>query len=143
MPEVKKQPYEFLVRWGEDGKLRGAHVGFATTIIEADGTVSGWHPQPVMPVGQGNAKGYPLTDILDRLHADALIEREEAHAARDSAIQERDQHADKLQKMTDAHDQKSNQLTAITLERDQLIKQLAALAEEFQAYKAAHTDKGE
>lgn len=101
-------PYEMIVRWDrQTGVLKGAAVRWA------DGTVQ--------PLSDG-AGGYPLTDLLDQVHADALTEierlqttaaaaeqaRADAEAKRDSAVAERDQ---------------------AQQERDQLAAQIAAQAE--------------
>lgn len=72
MLEKKTLPYEFLARW-TDGKLAGAHVGFITQIVE-DGVVLSQTVGDVMPVDVGSGKGYPLQDIMDQLHIDALTE---------------------------------------------------------------------
>lgn len=71
-------PYEFLARW-TDGKLAGAHVGFITTITE-NGVVLSTKTGDVMPVDIGSGKGFPLQDILDQTHVDALVAFDAAKA---------------------------------------------------------------
>ena len=66
-----KVPYELLARWGQDGKLAGVHVGFRT-ITKRDDVVIADTPDAVQPVALGAAAGFPLSDILTQLHADAI-----------------------------------------------------------------------
>lgn len=83
-------PYEQLARWDITGKLQGVHVGFRT-LIYRDGIVIADNPQPVMPVAIGDQVGFPLTDIMDRLTADALVKIDDQQAviaARDTQIAE-------------------------------------------------------
>lgn len=71
MAAEKKVPYEFLARWDAKGVLTGAHVGFRTVITLDDGSqtdVVG----AVMPVDVGGVAGFPLQEILDQLHVDAI-----------------------------------------------------------------------
>jgi hypothetical protein len=68
-----KKPYELLVRWGPDGKLRGAHVQWTMLVTDDIGAVIGCYPGNVEPLAltQGQA-GFPLADILSQTQADAL-----------------------------------------------------------------------
>ena len=70
MKETVTRPYEFLVRW-RDGAISGAHVGFEHAIVE-DGATVGVIPLNVQPVAVGAESGFPLTDILQQVHIDAL-----------------------------------------------------------------------
>jgi len=58
-----KQPYEFLVRWDDKGKLQGSHVGMCTRTFK-DGVQIACSTDSVMPVNDGLREGYPLADIL-------------------------------------------------------------------------------
>lgn len=73
------RPYEFLARW-RDGVLAGAHIGFIEEVVE-DGQVLSQKVLDVMPVAVAGATGFPLTDILTQLQADAIAERDAAVAA--------------------------------------------------------------
>lgn len=78
MIETVKRPYELLVRWRE-GKISGAHVGFELTATE-DGKVLSTTPLPVMPVDIGQGVGFPLKDILEQIHVDAITGMDTAQA---------------------------------------------------------------
>ena len=67
-----RTPYEFLVRWDKDGKLSGAHVAFCDT-VKKDGEVIQQTPCAVQAVAVGTQAGFPLAEILDQLHIDALV----------------------------------------------------------------------
>jgi len=58
-----KLPYEFLVRWDENGQLQGSHVGFCTRTYK-DGVEIACSIDSVQPVNDGLRDGYPLADIL-------------------------------------------------------------------------------
>lgn len=71
--KAMKKPYELLVRWDQKGKLRGAHVQWAIVITDDSGTPIGCHPGNVEPIAvMQDQQGFPLTDILGLVHADAL-----------------------------------------------------------------------
>jgi hypothetical protein len=80
------KPYEFLARW-RDGVLTGAHVQFISTIVE-DGVVMPGSERlsDAMPVDVGGLKGFPLADILQQLHTDALAAVDAANKAKDAAM---------------------------------------------------------
>lgn len=86
MIETIKRPYEFLVRWRE-GQISGAHVGFELTASE-DGKALPTTPLPVMPVDIGQGVGFPLADILEQLHIDAIASMDAAHAECKSKTEE-------------------------------------------------------
>jgi hypothetical protein len=68
-----KKPYELLVRWDQEGKLRGAHVQWATVVTDNSGTPIGCYPGTVEPISVAqDQSGFPLTDILGQIQADAL-----------------------------------------------------------------------
>lgn len=71
--EEKKLPYEFLARWGTDGTLIGAHVGFRSMMLRDGAPIPGMETvHDVMPVDVGLKSGFPLADIVNQLQADAL-----------------------------------------------------------------------
>jgi len=80
------QPYELLVRWNANGEISGAHVGFIERTFK-DGVEIAHKIGDVMPVGIGAATGFPLADILEAVHIDALIERDAAISDKNAAIQ--------------------------------------------------------
>lgn len=70
--EAVKFPYEFLVRWDQNGAVSGAHVQWRTVVTE-DGVFAGETVGAAEPVGMTDgAAGFPLTDILSQMTADAL-----------------------------------------------------------------------
>lgn len=79
------QPYEFLARWRE-GVLTGGHVQFITRLIE-DGVPmeGGERLSDAMPVDVGDGKGFPLAEILQQIHVDALIAVDTANADKSAA----------------------------------------------------------
>lgn len=86
MKTVVTRPYEFLVRW-RDGVISGAHIGFEDSIVEDGKTVS-VSPLPVVSVAVAGATGFPLNEILDQIHIDAINERDAAIATIDALRQE-------------------------------------------------------
>lgn len=70
--ETIKQPYEFLARWDQQGKLVGAHVQFRYVTMDGDKVVAEGTPgaEPVA-LNKGDP-GFPLADILDALHVTAV-----------------------------------------------------------------------
>jgi hypothetical protein len=89
MALIERQvPYEFLARWDQNGKFSGAHVQFATAIIDdTTGEVKLQTPGKVMPVDVGAGQGFPVADILAQLHVDAIAQAEAAVAAQKLADQ--------------------------------------------------------
>lgn len=84
----KRQPYEFLARWDENGKFKGAHVQFQTVITDdATGEVKLQTPGKVMPIGEGIPNGFPIADILGQLHVDAVKATDAAVSAKAVAEQ--------------------------------------------------------
>ncbi|MBJ7413852.1 MAG: hypothetical protein JHC88_00015 [Niveispirillum sp.] len=59
--QTHKLPYEFLVRWGTDGTLSGAHIQYRYITTGPDGLPLGEFISPPEPV---SAEGYPLETIL-------------------------------------------------------------------------------
>ena len=77
-------PYEFLARW-TNGTLAGAHVRFLETITD-DGVVLSQKEGNAIPVALAGGAGFPLSEILSTLQADAIAERDAATAAKDAAV---------------------------------------------------------
>ncbi|KAA0593711.1 hypothetical protein J2848_006741 [Azospirillum lipoferum] len=59
-----KLPYEFLVRWDQQGNLAGAHVQFRFVTTDESGTVIGEFVGPAEPVAAAGANGFPLAAVL-------------------------------------------------------------------------------
>lgn len=69
--EVTRQPYEFLARWDQNGKLIGAHVQHR--LIMRDGVkVVGETVGNAEPVGLDGVSGFPLADILSTVQISAV-----------------------------------------------------------------------
>ena len=71
----KKIPYEFLVRFDNDGKLKGAHIGFVEKVFK-DKTEISTTITNVMPVSFSNEEGFPIKDILNDLQFNTIVENE-------------------------------------------------------------------
>jgi hypothetical protein len=67
-----KTPYEFLIRWNNDGTISGAHIGFLETILK-DGEILTQKQNNVESVEIGLNEGFPLSNILDQVLIDSLI----------------------------------------------------------------------
>jgi hypothetical protein len=67
-----KTPYEFLIRWNNDGTISGAHIGFLETILK-DGEILTQKQNNVESVQIGLNEGFPLANILDQALIDSLI----------------------------------------------------------------------
>jgi len=67
-----KTPYEFLVRWNQNGEIAGAHVGFYDTVLR-DGVIIAQTTSNVESVAIGLQEGFPLSDVLDQTLIDALL----------------------------------------------------------------------
>jgi len=89
-------PYEFLVRWGKDGAIAGAHVGMRT-LTYRDGVEIADKPEAVVLVSIGAASGYPLAEILTEIQLGAI-------AAMDKAVAEKDALAATLEQVTNERD---------------------------------------
>lgn len=68
-----RTPNEFLVRWNKEGKIQGAHVGWLDTVLK-DGVVISQTETNVESVAVGLNEGFPLSDILDKINIDCLLE---------------------------------------------------------------------
>jgi hypothetical protein len=67
-----KTPYEFLIRWNNDGTISGAHIGFLETVLK-DGEILTQKQNNVESVEIGLNEGFPLSNILDQALIDSLI----------------------------------------------------------------------
>lgn len=61
--QTTRQPYEFLVRWDQQGVLCGAHAIWRL-IITDNGQMIGESLSPAEPVSVAAADGFPLQDVL-------------------------------------------------------------------------------
>lgn len=68
--ETKKLPYEILVRFDENGRVRGAHVIWAYKTSDGDRVVS-YAPGGAEPAGAGGAD-FPLADVVTEAVAGGL-----------------------------------------------------------------------
>lgn len=84
--QTTKQPYELLIRWGQDGALAGAHIQHRYVITGDDGAVIGETLGPAEPLTLDTAAGFPLGDLLTQVQADALTGKATAEAERDAAL---------------------------------------------------------
>lgn len=90
---VRWQTNEVFIRYGEDGKIAGAHVGFLLFALNADGTVNtDIRPtEKVMPVVDGVVAGFQFDTVMTGVLADAIVrgdlfeaKAKEAEAARNA-----------------------------------------------------------
>jgi len=67
-------PYEFLVRWDSDtGLIKGCHVKMITTHIDDEtGEIIAVKESDAMPVAWAQDNGFPLDQVLQVIHIDAL-----------------------------------------------------------------------
>ena len=83
--QTTKQPYELLVRWGQDGVLLGAHIQYRI-VTSDDGVVLGEFITNAAPLSLDVSGSFPLADILTQVQADALTALNSAMAERDAAL---------------------------------------------------------
>lgn len=80
---ASKHPYEFLVRWDQDGKLVGAHIQYRY-VTRAGVDVIGEFLGPAISVTlKGEDGAFPLSEILSDIERGALakvtkVEQEKA-----------------------------------------------------------------
>jgi len=72
------KPYELLFRWGANGAIQGAHIGFLDIILK-DGQIISQTPRAVESVAIAEQAGFPLNDALDLVHI-GLVKQAEALA---------------------------------------------------------------
>lgn len=68
--DTKKLPYEILVRFDEDGAVKGAHVIWAYKVTDGDRAVS-YQPGPAERAGN-SFTGFPLSDAVSEALAGGL-----------------------------------------------------------------------
>jgi len=66
-----RTPYEFLIRWDNNGVIQGAHIAFLDTVLK-DGEIVTQTQSSVESVAIGEQVGFPLADVLSQLQIDAL-----------------------------------------------------------------------
>lgn len=79
--ERVRHPYELLIRWDSQGRLAAAHVQWRDLVTDG-ATVVAETLSDATPVGVAGAAGFPLSDVLERVHVDALTRIAELEAAR-------------------------------------------------------------
>jgi hypothetical protein len=68
----KRTPYEFLVRWSNEGIIQGAHIGWLDTVLK-DAEVISQTPTNVESIAIGITEGFPLADILNQFSIDCML----------------------------------------------------------------------
>ena len=68
-------PYELLVRWDSDtGLIKGCHVKMITTHIDDETKeIIAVKESDAMPVAWAQDNGFPLDQVLQVIHIDALV----------------------------------------------------------------------
>ena len=66
-----RQPYEFLIRWDNNGIIQGAHIAFLDTVLK-DGEIVTQTQSSVESVAIAEQVGFPLADVLSQLQIDVL-----------------------------------------------------------------------
>lgn len=119
-----QSPYEFLVRWN-NGVLSGAHIRFLETIADGAEIISQkeGNAQPVSMAGEA---GFPLSDILTAMQAQALVERDAAVADKIAAETQVTTLTTEKSTLQDQLTAKTNELTAAQAQVTQLQADLAA-----------------
>jgi len=82
-----RTPYEFLVRWNNDGTISGAHIAFLDTLYKNNEILS-QTPSDVESVEMAMQEGFPLADVLSITLIDALKETEHLRLLLDNASAE-------------------------------------------------------
>lgn len=70
--ETQLIPYEFLVRWNDQGELQGAHIILLGKVFGPDGKLLAAQPMLPQSVGIGVQQGFPLAEILEQIQITAL-----------------------------------------------------------------------
>jgi hypothetical protein len=97
--ETTKQPYEFLARWDQSGRLVGAHVQWRYVTTE-NGEVVAEGVTAAEPVAVSGNAGFPLSDLIGQTATDALAAADAAMAERDAMKAEREAALERLAKGT-------------------------------------------
>ena len=66
-----KTPYEFLIRWDNNGVIQGAHIAFLETVLK-DGVIVNQTQSSVESVEIAGQLGFPLSYVLSQIQIDAL-----------------------------------------------------------------------
>ena len=69
-----KTPYEFLVRFNQDGSISGAHIAWLEQVYKDDVVIN--QSEKVEAVAFGTQTGFPLASILNEVQISALIDLE-------------------------------------------------------------------
>jgi hypothetical protein len=70
-----KTPYEFLVRFNENGDVQGAHVVYLERVYKDKEVINQKTSDP-LPISLGIEMGFPLSDILDELQTSYITTNE-------------------------------------------------------------------
>ncbi|WP_044561456.1 hypothetical protein [Azospirillum sp. B4] len=76
--QTTQLPYEFLARWGADGKLQGCHVQWRYIVSDGATTLAESLSEAQAVT---SATTYPLADLLDQVQAAAVAAAGDAQAA--------------------------------------------------------------
>ncbi|WP_044563845.1 hypothetical protein [Azospirillum sp. B4] len=76
--QTTRLPYEFLARWGTDGKLQGCHVQWRYIVSDGTTTVAESLSEAQTVT---SATTYPLSDLLDQIQLAAVVAAGDAQAA--------------------------------------------------------------
>lgn len=71
-------PNEILVRYDENGKFQGAHVGYLKLIRDASGVIVHREAQTLIPISRKDDPAF--MDVLSKVLTDALTENNELKA---------------------------------------------------------------
>lgn len=135
--EEKKIPYEFLIRFNNEGRVNGAHIAYTETIIK-DGQVIHSKQTDPQPVTLGVDEGFPLEDILGELNVlnvkeiellqsekSALEKKVTANEEEITSLNSRIEELEALLEQTNNNLEKSNsQLVEVNKANEELIKQI-------------------
>lgn len=64
MIERKLLPYEFLVRWGKDGRISGQHIQYREFVVDGEEVIAERLGRAFPVIEDGD---FPLSDILSEL----------------------------------------------------------------------------
>ena len=136
--EERTRPYEFLVRWGENGAIQGAHVALITEILK-DGAVVSAQAGYAQPVSLAGEVGFPIAEVLDAVHVGALAALDLAN----QTIAELKQQALELARDTDAKvTTAENDLAQARSDAQSLSVRVAQLSAEIEKLKGGATTQG-
>lgn len=107
-----RTPYEFLVRWDENGTIKGSHVGWLDTVLK-DGVVLTQTPTNVEAVGVGE---FPLADVLSQLQIDALKEIDSLRFAASIEAKEKQELRKTIQELISSNESLVTENTALKVE---------------------------